>query len=186
MKSAWHLDHDHLVEIPVLRTLPARVHVIRAEKSSPIVLGHESPGWGNNDRRWVRVAQLAPCLRRVPTFGLASGDAIRTDASCDGVGFASGDACSNVRATLGHPRPGRSHVRSRRPESNRPRSVWRTGLSPRHACLAVAFATWVCGAPWAARLRPALQKFVYEPHLWRARQIIDDYEVVKGRTNPDS
>jgi len=32
VKSAWHLDHDRLVEISVLRTLPARVHAFREGK----------------------------------------------------------------------------------------------------------------------------------------------------------
>lgn len=45
----------------------------------------------------------------------------------------------------------RSYVRSRRPESNRRGPVWRTDLSPRHTCLAVAVVcatvTWVAEAP---------------------------------------
>lgn len=37
------------------------------------------------------------------------------------------------------------------------RSVWRTGLSPRHACLVVALqATGVAETPWPARLGPAI------------------------------
>jgi hypothetical protein len=193
----------------VLRTLPARVHVIRAEKKLADRSWARKPGIGEQRSAMGtrRSARALPSARADVRSSHRVTRSIPTRVATEW--SASGDARSNVRATLGRPRLDRSHVRSRRPESNRPRSVWRTGLSPRHACLVVALATWFCEAPWAARLRPALpashslesnqdlpvfsrmprptrREWGYEPRRWSARQIIDDYEVVKGRTNPDS
>lgn len=106
----------------------------RGEERCRIAREHEGSGWGQQRSGGVRVAPRAPCVRRARTVRrLASGDARRGDVRRVTRTFRA------VRAIRGPSSPSRSHVRSRRPESNRPRSVWRTGPSPRHACLVVAW-----------------------------------------------